>query len=76
MAKDKKVRVLFICSGNSARSQMAEGILRKKAGDIADVYSGGIKPAKDVHPLAKRMMVENGIDTSGHYTKGLGQYSD
>ena len=74
MEKDNKVQVLFICTGNSARSQMAEGLLRKEAGDIADVYSAGTKPAEDVNPFAKRMMIENGIDPSGHYPKLVNQY--
>jgi arsenate reductase len=72
----KKVQVLFICTGNSARSQMSEALLRKEAGDIADVHSAGIKPAADVNPLAKRMILENGMDTSGHYTKGVDKFLD
>ena len=72
----KKIQVLFICTGNSARSQMSEGLLRKVAGDMVDVYSAGVKPAAGVHPLAKRMMLENGIDPSGHYTKSVNMYLD
>jgi arsenate reductase len=76
MKENGKIQVLFICTGNSARSQMAEGLLRRKAGNIADVYSGGTEPAEDVHPLAKEVMIENGIDPSGHRPKGLDQYLD
>ena len=65
----KKVQVLFICVGNSARSQMAEGLLRKEVGDLADVYSAGTYPAEDVQPLAKKVMTENGIDPSGKGVK-------
>ena len=66
MKKDNKVRVLFICTGNSARSQIAEGLLRKVAGDLADVYSAGSHPAEEVNPFAKRVTAENGIDLSEH----------
>jgi len=72
----KKSQVLFVCTENSARSQMAEGILRKQAGDIIDIYSAGTDPASDVHPLAKRVMTENGIDPSSHYPKDVERYSD
>lgn len=74
MKKDSTIQVLFICTGNSARSQMAEGLLRKEAGDIADVYSAGTEPAEDVNPLAKRMMIENGIDPSDHRPERTDQY--
>ena len=70
----KKVQVLFVCTGNSARSQMAQGILRKAAGHIVDVYSAGTDPAPDVHPLAKRAMTENGLDPSDHYPKNIELY--
>ena len=71
-----KIQVLFICTGNSARSQMAEGILRKKVGDMVDVYSAGTDPAADIHPLAKWVMTENGIDPSSHYPKNAEIYLD
>lgn len=74
MEKDRKIQVLFICTGNSARSQMSEGILKSKAGDMVDVYSGGTFPAKEVNPLAVKVMAENGIDISKHYPKSLDQY--
>ena len=70
----KKFQVLFICIGNSARSQMAEGLMRKMAGDIADVYSAGVHPEKEVNSIAKMMMEKDGIDTSKHYPKGLDLY--
>ena len=72
----KKIQVLFICTGNSARSQMAEGILREKAGDMADVFSAGTVPAPDVHPLAKTVMTENGIDSSSHQPESVEIYLD
>jgi arsenate reductase len=63
-----KPRVLFLCYGNTARSQMAEGILRSLAGDRYDVYSAGIEP-KEVHPLAIKVMAEIGIDISNQKAK-------
>ena len=74
MKRGGRIQVLFVCTGNSARSQMAEGLLRKAAGDIADVYSAGTEPADDVNPMAKRMMTENGIDPSGHRPERADQY--
>ena len=76
MAAGSKVQVLFICTGNSARSQMAEGLLRRKAGDVVDIYSAGTEPAADVHPLANRMMSENGIDPSGQRPKSVNAFLD
>ncbi|MBD3181844.1 arsenate reductase ArsC [Candidatus Poribacteria bacterium] len=72
----KKAKVLFICTGNSARSQMSEGLLRKMAGDITDVYSAGTKPSEKVNPFALKMLSDSGIDTSGHYTKSVTEFLD
>jgi arsenate reductase len=63
-------RVLFLCTHNSARSQMAEGFLRALAGDRFEVASAGTEPTR-VHPLAKRAMHEVGIDVSGHTSKTI-----
>jgi arsenate reductase (thioredoxin) len=57
----KKVAVLFLCYSNSARSQMAEGMLRQWAGDYFEAYSAGIE-AQPVHPLAVQVMQEIGVD--------------
>lgn len=70
-ATDTTFRVLFICSGNSARSQMAEGWLRSIGGDRFDARSAGTRPRDTIHPLALQVMSEVGIDMSNHQTKGL-----
>ncbi len=63
-----KQRVLFLCTHNSARSQMAEGFLRSMARDRFEVASAGTEATR-VHPLAKKAMGEVGIDLSGHTSK-------
>lgn len=68
-----KERVLFICTHNSARSQMAEGFLRTMAGDRFEVASAGTEATR-VHPLAIRAMAEVGIDISRHRSKTLGEF--
>ena len=70
----KRPTVLILCTGNSCRSHMAEGILRAAAGDILDVQSAGSKPAGYVHPLAIRAMAEIGIDISAHRSKHLDEF--
>jgi len=65
-----KTRVLFICTHNSARSQMAEGLLRALAGDRFDVESAGTEPRK-VRPLATEAMAEIGVDISGQHAKSV-----
>jgi arsenate reductase len=61
-------RILFLCTGNSARSQMAEGLARALGGDRVLVWSAGIEP-KGVHPLAVRAMAERGVDISNQSSK-------
>ena len=68
-----KPTVLFLCTGNSARSQMAEGLLRKSAGDYFEVVSAGTDP-KGVNPLAIEAMQEIGISLEGHRSKSLGEF--
>ena len=70
---DKK-RVLILCTGNSARSQMAEGLLRHDAGDRFEVYSAGTKPSI-VRPEAISVMRELGIDISGHRSKSVQEFT-
>jgi len=66
-----KPKILILCTGNSCRSQMAEGILRAVAGDLVGVYSAGSKPAGYVHPKAIQVLQEIGIDLSGQASKHL-----
>jgi len=68
-----KQRVLFICTHNSARSQMAEGLLRFLAGDCFEAFSAGTE-ATQIRPLAIRAMSELGIDISGQQSKTLDRY--
>jgi len=66
------VRILFLCTGNRARSQMAEGLARALAGDGVEVASAGTKPnPKGVHPLAIEMLQEKGIDAAVHRSKHI-----
>ncbi len=66
-----KRSVLFVCTGNRARSQMAEALLRERAGDRYDVRSAGSHPEESVHPLAVAAMREISIDISGARPKGF-----
>ena len=66
--------ILIICTGNSCRSHLAEGILRAAAGDKLRVASAGSKPAGYVHPLAIKAMAEIGIDISQHQSKHLDEF--
>lgn len=66
-------RVLILCTGNTARSQMAEGLLRALAGDRLAVFSAGTRPSV-VNPLAIEVMGERGIDISGHRSKHLDEF--
>ncbi|HEU0294330.1 MAG TPA: arsenate reductase ArsC [Anaerolineales bacterium] len=66
-------RVLFLCTGNSARSQMAEAFLRKFGGDRFEAYSAGLEP-KGLNPFTLKVMQEVGIDVSGQTSKGVDTY--
>lgn len=69
-----KKTVLFLCTGNSARSQMAEGLLRRLAGNRYDVYSAGTCPV-GLNPNAVTAMAELGIDISHHRSKSVDEFS-
>jgi arsenate reductase (thioredoxin) len=68
-----KTKILVLCSGNTARSQMAEALLKKYAGDRFEVHSAGLEPSL-VNPFAVRVMEEVGCDMSGHRSKGLDEF--
>jgi len=76
MNTNSKPTVLILCTGNSCRSHLAEGILRAAAGDLLNVQSAGSKPAGFVHPLAIKAMAEIGIDISQHRSKHLNEFLD
>ena len=68
-----KAKVLFLCTGNSARSQIAEAFLRKYGGDEFESYSAGLEP-KGIHPYTERVMEEVGINLSGQRSKHIEEY--
>ena len=70
----KKTTVLFLCTQNVARSQMAEAFLKRLGGDRFEVYSAGLTPGDAVHPTAVQVMEEIGYDMSDQYPKPLRQY--
>ncbi|HEX3579949.1 MAG TPA: arsenate reductase ArsC, partial [Thermoanaerobaculia bacterium] len=72
---DKK-RILFLCTGNAARSQMAEGLMRAFHGDAVDVVSAGSRPAGWVHPLAIGALAEIGIDIRDAQSKSADEFLD
>jgi arsenate reductase len=72
--EERKTKILFLCTQNSARSQMAEAFLREHGGDRFETYSAGYRPTDEVHPYAIEAMEEVGIDISDQYPKGLKTY--
>lgn len=72
----KPHRVLILCTGNSCRSHLAEGILRHAAGNLLEVHSAGAKPAGFVHPMAIQVLHEIGIDISSHTSKHMNDFLD
>jgi len=70
MTKDK---VLFLCTGNSCRSQMAEAFLRQLAGDQFEVFSAGLQPSA-IHPFTYQVMAEKGLDLAGQRSKSVDEY--
>jgi arsenate-mycothiol transferase len=69
MTQEKTPSVLFVCSKNGGKSQLAAGLMRDLAGDKIAVYSAGTKPAKDLNPQAVESLTELGIDVAGEYPK-------
>lgn len=68
-----KAKVLFLCTGNSTRSQMAEAFLKKNGGDRYDAYSAGTEP-KGINPYTEQVMEEVGVNLSGQYSKHVKEY--
>ena len=66
----KPIKVLFVCTGNSARSQMAEGFARHFGGEQIEAHSAGVEPSR-LNPVAVAVMQEKGIDISGHRSKAF-----
>lgn len=73
MAEDKK-RIIFVCTQNSARSQMAEGLMRAMYGHKFEVFSAGTRPFR-VNPYAIKAMEQIGIDISGHRSKSIDEFA-
>jgi arsenate reductase len=71
---DNKPNVLFLCTGNSCRSQMAEGLLRELGGDRFNSHSAGTNPAEYVHPIAVEVMREKGIDIMAQRSKHVNEF--
>lgn len=71
-----KRRVVFLCTGNSARSQMAEGLVNQLVGEQWEAHSAGTEPTGKVHPLAIRAMSDLDIDISGHRSKSTDEFRD
>lgn len=70
-----KLKVLFLCTGNSCRSQMAEGWAKALKGDVIDAYSAGIE-THGMNPRAVKVMAEAGVDISGHRSKNVSELMD
>jgi len=70
------IRVIFVCGGNSARSQMAEAILRREGGEEFEVYSAGVWPKDDVDPMTIQALFEIGIDISAARSKPVSEFLD
>ena len=68
-----KTKVLFLCTGNSVRSQMAEAFLKRHGGDRYEAYSAGTEP-KGINPYTERVMKEIGVNVSGQYSKHVKEY--
>jgi arsenate reductase len=76
MEPTQRFRVLFLCTHNSARSHLAEAILRRRGGDRFEVASAGSEPSGKVHPIALKLIAEMGGDPAQHASKGFDQVLD
>lgn len=73
MGKNNKIKVLFLCTGNTARSHMAQAYLKHIAGEYFEPYSAGLEPGQ-IHPLTVQVMEEENISLDDHFSKHLNQY--
>lgn len=71
----EKLKILFLCTGNSCRSQMAEGWTRQLKGDVIDVYSAGVE-THGLNPSAIKVMAEAGVDISSHKSKLVDEFKE
>ncbi|PKN91248.1 MAG: low molecular weight phosphatase family protein [Chloroflexi bacterium HGW-Chloroflexi-6] len=69
-----KPKFLFLCTGNSARSQMGEAFLRAFAGEHFDVFSAGLEPKGEIHPVVRTVMNEIGLPMEGQHSKSVNEY--
>jgi arsenate reductase len=69
-----KPKFLFLCTGNSARSQMGEAFLRAYAGEHFDVYSAGLEPKGEILPIVRQVMSEIGLNMEGQHSKSVNEY--
>jgi len=76
MEERRRARVLFLCTGNSCRSQMAEGLVNHFLNEEWEAYSAGTEPAGYVHPLAVQVMQEIGVDISGQRSKSVEEFRE
>jgi len=70
----QKKKILFICTGNAGRSQMAEAMFHNQYGDKFEIVSAGVEPWDDLHPMAVKLMNEDGLDMTGHYPQHVKEY--
>jgi len=75
MTRPARPAILFLCTRNACRSQMAEGLVRRRFGDLLEVHSAGVAPAR-VNPLAVQALKEVGVDASGHRSKHVSDLAD
>jgi len=72
--KKQKIKIIFICTGNAGRSQMAEAMFCNQYGDKFEIVSAGVEPWDDLHPMAVKLMNEDGLDMTAHYPQHIKEY--
>ena len=73
---DQPYNILFVCTGNAGRSQMAEALFKALMKSPVGIFSGGVEPWPDLHPMARKLMAEQGLDLAGHHPKSVRQFVD